>query len=154
MLIPRICELLQGFKGKCRSRGWKTSTHEDWVKANEEYHNFLWARTIHPSTFKKIMRTRRCAVRKGISYQVVDVAYTAWLFSESPSEELWRLVLEDTELSRKTAIYDLSWVHAGKAMCSKFNETDSKVFQEFENFLGKEWRVEFKRPRRLLTRAV
>jgi len=46
-------------------------------------------------------------------------------------------VKENTELLRRTAIYDLSWAYSGKPLCLKLNETDSQVFKEFENFLEK-----------------
>ena len=142
--IPKIWELLEGFKEQCQLRGWKTSEHEDWVKIGEEYHNFLWIQTVHPSTFKKIAVKHKCAIRKDVSYQVVDVSYTAWLFTQGPSEGLLETVKENPELSRRTAIYDLSWMYAGKPLCLKLNETKSMAFQEFERFLEKKWEVEVK----------
>ncbi|NIR87956.1 hypothetical protein GWO13_10565 [Candidatus Bathyarchaeota archaeon] len=142
--IPKVWELLKRFKGQCQSKGWKTSEHEDWVKKGGEYHNFLWRRTVHPSTFEKVAMSRRCAIRKGISYQVVDVSYTAWVFPETPPEKLMQIVTENPDLSRRIAIYDLSWAYAGKPLCLKLNETDSKVFEEFERFLEEDWGVEIK----------
>ena len=141
--IPKVWELLDLFKDKCQLRGWKTSKDEDWVKTgDDEYHNFLWVQTVHPSTFEKIAVNHKCAIRKGVSYQVVDVSYTAWLFPQNPPENLMQTVKEDPELSRRTAIYDLSWVYTGKPLCLKLNETDSIVFKEFEKFLEKELGVE------------
>jgi hypothetical protein len=84
----------------------------------------------------------------------VDVAYTAWLFSEAPSEELLQTVAENPELSKRTAIYDLSWAYSQKPLCLKLNQTDSRVFQEFENFLEKKWGVEFKQIRDLLAKEA
>jgi len=75
---------------------------------------------------------------------VVDVSYTAWLFPQSPPENLMQTVKEKPELSRRTAIYDLSLAYAGKPLCLKLNETDSTVFKEFEKFLEKELGVEVK----------
>ena len=127
------------------TKGLKTSEHEDWVKTgDDEYHNFLWIQTVHPSTFEKIATNHKCAVRKGVSYQVVDVSYTAWLFPQSPPENLMQIVKENPELSRRTAIYDLSWAYSGKPLCLKLNETASIVFKEFEKFLEKELGVEVK----------
>jgi len=133
--IPKVWELLKHFKGQCQSKGWKTSEQGDWVKKGDEYHNFLWTRTVHPSTFKKVAMSRRCAIPEGISYQVVEVSYTAWVFPEPPPEKLREIVTENPELSRRIAIYDLSWAYAGKPVCLKLNETDSTVFKEFERFL-------------------
>jgi hypothetical protein len=135
--IPKVWELLKHFKGQCQSKGWKTSEYGDLVKKGNEYHNFLWTRTVHPSTFEKVAMSRRCAIREGVSYQVVDVSYTAWVFPETPPEKLMQIVTENPELSRRIAIYDLSWAYAGKLVCLKLNETDSTVFKEFERFLEK-----------------
>jgi hypothetical protein len=152
--IPKVWELLDGFKGQCQLRGWKTSEHEDWVKIGDEYHNFLWTQTVHPSTFEKIAVNHKCAIRKGVSYQVVDVLYTAWLFTQGPPEGLVQTVKENPELSRRTAIYDLSWVYAGKPLCLKLNETKSMAFQEFERFLEETWRVEVKPVQKLPAQKI
>jgi len=152
--IPRVWELLRRFKDECRSRGWNASENEDWINLDQQYHNFLWARAIHPSTFKKIATSRKCAVHKGVSYQVVDVSYTAWLFPETPPEELLHAVAENPELSKRTAIYDLSWAYSGKPVCLKLNETDSPVFREFESFLEKKWGVELKPVQSLMTKEA
>ena len=154
MTIPRVWELIGYFKDECHSRGWNTSENEDWIKVDNEFHNFLWARNIHPSSFKKIVTACKCAIKQGISYQVVNVAYTAWLFPEAPPEMLVHAVARDPKLVERIAMYDLSNVYAGKPVCFKFNETDSKVFQEFENFLEKKWGVEFKPALSLLTKEI
>jgi hypothetical protein len=152
--IPKVWELLDGFKGQCQLRGWKTSEHEDWVKIGDEYHNFLWTQTVHPSTFEKIAVNHKCAIREGVSYQVVDVLYTAWLFLQGPPEGLVQTVKENPELSTRTAIYDLSWVYAGKPLCLKLNETKSKVFQEFERFLEETWGVEVRPVQKLPAQKI
>jgi len=154
MAIPRVWELVRSFKNECKSRGWETSEHEDWVKAGSEYHNFLWARTVRPSTFKKIAEEHKCAIKEGVSYQVVDVAYTAWLFSETPPEELLKTVAENPEIFMRTAIYDLSLAYSRKSFCLKLNQTGSSVFREFESFLEKKWGVKFKPVQSVLTKEV
>ncbi len=154
MTIPRVWELIGYFKDECHSRGWKTSENEDWIKVNDEFHNFLWARNIHPSTFKKIVSACKCAIKQGISYKVVNVAYTAWVFPEAPPEMLLHTVAKDSKLAKRIAIYDLSNVYAGKPVCLKLNETGSRVFQEFEDFLEKKWGVELKPAFSLLTKEV
>jgi hypothetical protein len=144
MVVPRVWELICRFKDECHLKGWKTSESEDWVKVDDEYHNFLWARNIHPSTFKRIITACKCAIKQGVSYQVVKVAYTAWLFPESPSEVLVQTIAKDPKLAKRIAIYDLSNLYAGKPLCLKLNETESKVFQEFENFLERKWGIKLK----------
>jgi len=151
MAAPRIWEVIRSFKDECSSAGWKTSEDEDWVHANEQYHNFLWTRTIHPSTFKKIAKASKCAVRDGVSYRVVDVAYTAWLFPESPPEELMQIVIEDQSLAKNTAVYDMSGLHSSKPTCIRLNTTGSRVFKEFEDFLHKKWGVQFKSAKDVVT---
>ena len=140
--IPKVWELLKRFKDCCQTKGWKTSKHEDWIKVGNEFHNFLWVRMIRPSTFEKVSTRHRCAICEGIAYQVVDVSYTAWLLPHSPPEKMMRMVTENPELSKRTAIYDLSWAYSGKPLCLKLNETDSIVFREFERFLKEMWGVE------------
>lgn len=152
--IPRVWDLLELFKDDCKSRGWEIAEHEDWVKTGNQYHNFLWARTVHLSTFAKIATAHKCAIREGNSYQVVDVSHTAWLFPEAPPEKVIQAVIENPEISKRIAIYDLSWAYSGKPVCLRLNETDSKVFQEFESFLGKKWGLEFKPAQELLTKNV
>lgn len=144
MKVPNIWNLLKRFKEKCRSQGWAVSDREDWVKTGDEYHNFLWARKVHPSTFRKVASNQKCAVQEDKSYRVVDVAYTAWLFPGNPPRNSIGMLKESPELSKRTAIYDLSWVYQGKPVCLKFNETGSPVFEEFERFLEKTWGVEIK----------
>lgn len=144
MRIPKISELVYHFKLKCKSRGWEASQHEDWVKVDNKYHNFLWMRTVHPTTFKAIVEEHKCAIRQGVSYRVVNVDYTAWLFSETPPEELLQMTWENPKVLKKIAIYDLSWINSEKPVCLKVNQTDSRVFEEFENFLEKNWRVKIK----------
>ena len=146
--------MLRSFKDGCHSVGWKTSEHEDWIHADDQYHNFLWTRTIHPSTFRRIARASKCAVREGVSYRVVDVAYTAWLFSEAPPEELVQTVIDDENLAKSTAVYDMSGLHSSKPVCTRLNSTGSKVFKEFENFLQKKWGVKFKSAQDVVTAKV
>jgi hypothetical protein len=142
--IPQVWDLLKHFKDRCESKGWKTSESEDWVKKGAKYHNFLWTSTIHLSTFKRIAKNHRCAINEGISYRVVDVSYTAWVFPQTPPENLIHVVREDPELLRRNAIYDLSCLYAGKPTCLRLNETRSTVFREFERFLEEKWGVEVK----------
>ncbi|MDH7607623.1 MAG: hypothetical protein QHH12_07705 [Candidatus Bathyarchaeota archaeon] len=137
MKTSKVWEILKKFKELCRFRGWKTSESEDWVETDNKYHNFLLARNIHPSSFKSIAANRKCVVREGLSYRVVEASYMAWLFSETPPENLPNLFLENPEFSKRVALYDLSPLTEGKNTCVKLNYTDSPVFQEFEKFLEK-----------------
>lgn len=142
--IPKVWEILGRFKDFCQSKGWKTSRHEDWVMVGNKYHNFLWVRRIYPSTFRKVAMNHKCAIREGASYQVVKTAYTAWLFPEKPPVVLVKTVMDDEELLKRTAIYDLSSVYAGTPVCWKLNKTDSRVFKEFEKFLQAEGGIDVK----------
>ncbi len=154
MAVPKLPELVYAFKRECESLGWETSYHEDWIRVGNEYHNFLWTRTVHPTTFKKIAEEHKCAMQQGTSYRVVDVHFTAWLFSETPPEELLKIMEEKPELLMCTAIYDMSWTNSENPICLKLNRTDSRVFQRFESFLEKNWGVRFKSVEDLLSKHV
>ena len=144
MSFPKVWSLIDSFKERCRLRGWETCENEDWVKTDGgKYHNFLWTRTIHPSTFESIASNHRCAIRRGMSYEVVDMSYIAWVFKEKPPEFLIQRVKENPELSKQTAIFDLSCAYTDEALCRKLNKTGSEVFNEFERFLEEEWEVSF-----------
>lgn len=136
MEFPKIWDIMEDFKEICRKCGWKTSENEDWVYANEDYHNFIWIRTIHHSTFRKVNNTQKCAIKEGTTYKVVDTAFTAWLFTQKPSEELINTLTETPDLIKRTALYDLSEIYQGKPVCNRQNSTSSVVFQKFEEFLG------------------
>ncbi len=154
MATPKVWDLICYFKNECQNQGWKTSENEDWILADDKYHNFLWTRTIHPSTFKKIAKASKCAVREGISYRVVDIAYTAWLFPEPPHEEIMQTVMHDENLAKNTAVYDLSCLHSDKPICVRQNSTESNVFKEFEEYLQKKWGVKFKSAQDIVTAEV
>jgi hypothetical protein len=144
MKMPKVWELMKEFKNSCKCRGWQTSKSEDWIEINGEYHSFLWARDVHPSSFKKIVASGKCVVCEGLSYRVVEASYTAWLFSEKPSETLVKTISENPTLANKVALYDLSQLLMGRNLCVKLNQTESPVFQEFESFLTNEMKVELK----------
>ncbi len=142
--IPEVWELLDLFKARCQLKGWKTSKPEDWVKTSDDtYHNFLCIQTVHPSTFEEIGANRKVSFREGVSYRVIKVSYTAWLFLKSPPENLMKRT-KNPELLRTNAVYDLSWAYSSKPLCLKLNETESQVFKEFEKFLEKELGVAVK----------
>lgn len=141
MKMSKIWEILNSFKRFCKLMGWRTSESEDWVELNDEYHNFLWTRHVTPSSFKAIISNRKCVVRKGLFYSVVEPSHLAWLFSEVPSEDLVRTVFENPDFSRRIAIFDMSPLLEGRNLCNKLNNTDSPVFQQFEAFLQSELKV-------------
>lgn len=143
MGFPKVWDLINLFKDRCRSLGWKTSEIDDWVMCERKYHSFIWIRDVHPSTFVKLASKKRCIVQEGFSYRVVDASYTAWIFPQSPSRNLITSLAEDPQLSKRTAMYDLSGVYRGNPLCLKINKTDSIVFEEFENFLRRELGVRF-----------
>lgn len=139
--MSKIWEILNNFKRFCRMRGWRTSESEDWVELNDDYHNFLWTRNVTPSSFKAIISNRKCVVRKGLLYSVVEPSHLAWIFSEVPSEDSVMTVLQNPDFSKRIAIFDFSPLLNGKNLCIKLNNTDSPVFQEFEVFLQTELKV-------------
>ncbi|MEM3626965.1 MAG: hypothetical protein QXZ25_02950 [Candidatus Bathyarchaeia archaeon] len=141
MKIPKVWEILKKFMDSCKFSDWQISESEEWIKIGDEYHNFLYVRDIHPSSFKRIISNRKCVVRKGLSYSVVDASYTAWLLSEPPAENLIETIFENPKFFRRTAIYDLSPLLEGKNVCARLNHTQSRVFKEFENFLKRELKV-------------
>jgi hypothetical protein len=144
MQMKNVWRILKRFKHICKARGWRISENEDWVRAGEEYDNFLWTRTVSLPCFKSIISRRKCVVCEGLSYNVVEPSHTAWLFSERPSEDLVRTVSEDAEYSERVAIFDLSSLSRGKHLCLKLNNTRSPILQEFENFLRDELKVSVK----------
>jgi hypothetical protein len=143
--FPTIWHLIDCFKEHCLLSGWEPCETEDLVKTEDgEYHSFLWTQTIHPSTFERIATNRKCGIRRGFSYNVVDISYIAWLFQERPPEFLISFIKENPELAQRIALFDLSGVYNGEKVCRKFNETESSVFKEFEQFLEENWEITFK----------
>ena len=141
MKMTKIWDILGKFKSLCQRRGWKTCESEDWVRTDEGYHNFLWTKNVHFSSFKRIASNGKCVVPEGLSYRVLSASYTAWLFSDTPPETLIRTVLQNPDFSSRIALYDLSPLLEGRNLCVRLNNTDSPVFKEFESFLRKDLRV-------------
>jgi hypothetical protein len=100
---------------------------------------------------KEIALKHKCAIRKRSCYEIVDVAYIAWLLYETPSEELLQAFFDDPELSKRVALYDLSAVYSDEPICLRLNQTDSRVFMEFEKFLERKWKIKFKQIQDLIT---
>jgi hypothetical protein len=143
MRMPKVMNIIKAFKDMCQGRGWKTSEREDWIGIGDVYHNFLYVRDIHPSSFKRIVSNHKCVVPEGLSYHVVDVSYTAWLFPKAPSASVMRTIMENPDFAKRVAVYDLGPMLEGKNECARLNDTNSPAFQEFENFLSEKWNVKF-----------
>lgn len=144
MRMLKIWEILNKFKKVCKRRGWKTCENDDWVEIDKNYHSFVCAGDIHSSSFRKIASGKKCTIREGHSYNVVEASYVAWLFSRKPSQSLMETVLDIPDFCETTAMYDLSPLLDGKRFCLKLNNTGSAVFQEFETFLQEDLGVNFK----------
>jgi hypothetical protein len=142
--MPKIWDILKTFKDLCQKSGWETSENEDWIKIDGKYHSFLYTRNVNLSSFQKVLAKHKCIVPEGLSYQIAEAAYTAWLFSETPSINLLKSVSENPDFSKKVAVYDLSCLLAGKNQCARLNNTDSAAFCEFDNFLQNKLKVKFK----------
>jgi hypothetical protein len=143
MKMTRILEILNNFKRSCKHQGWKTCEDEDWVQTDEGFHSFLWTRDITPSSFKRVASERKCVIREGLAYRVVQASYTAWLLPQTPPENLVRIVTENPDFSGRIAVYDLSMLLEGEKTCPRINNTMSSVFQEFENFLKQKLHARF-----------
>ena len=148
--VPKVWELLDRFKDLCKLKGWKISEHEDWVKTNDDkYHIFLWIPTVNLSTFTKITTKSKCAIRQGLSYNVVNFSYSAWLFSKSPPESLVQQIIKNPKLLSKTAVFDFSRSSSDEPLCLKLNETASTVLVDFERFVEDDLEMSIKPVREL-----
>jgi hypothetical protein len=143
MKMPRILKVLDNFKDLCKRQGWKTCENEDWVQTEDGFHNFLCARDISSSSFKKVASERKCVIEEGSTYHVVQASYTAWLFPQTPPDDLVRIVTENPDFNSRTALYDFSLLLEGETTCPRLNNTASSVFQEFEKFLQEQLDVQF-----------
>jgi len=141
VFFPQVWDLIDKFKGCCKSKGWNACEYDDMIEAENEWHKFFWIRSLHTNTFRKVIMNSLCSMREGISYKTVRLSYMAWVLPEKPSESITRTVAEEPRFSRKIAIYDLRDVYAGRPLCLKLNETKSVVFQEFEKFLSIEYDI-------------
>lgn len=141
--IPLVWDLIKQFKCQCKLMGWWVSPYEDIIYAGGEYHNFFCARKVYPKTFKVISLSHIYPVRENdIFYRLVNVSYTAWIFQERPSEDMFMMVASDHDMQKHIAIYDLSGAYSERPICIKINETKSIVFQEFEKFLKNEYNID------------
>ncbi len=139
--FPKIWDLIDMFKERCKQKGWNAYENEDLVETKNEYYKFIWVRSLHLSTFKKVVTSPLCAIRDGISYRTVRLTYMAWVLPETPSVSIWEMVKEAPSLSRKVAIYDLSRAYEGEFTVLKINETESVVLRRFEQFLNHEYGI-------------
>jgi len=139
--IPRVWDLLKNFKEWCKHKGWRSAEEEDWIRLDHEYHDFVWTKNVQPSTFRKVTQNPKCTVSDGFSYHVVNASYVAWLFQQSPPDNLIQTLIDDPGLCARTALYDFSQVYQGNPVCLKLNTTKSQVFKEFERFLSVNWSV-------------
>jgi len=143
MKLTRILEIITNFKRSCKNLGWKTCDNEDWVQTEEGFHSFLWTRDVTPSSFKRVSSERKCAIKEGCTYRVVQASYTAWLFPQKPQGDLVRMITENPDFCGRTAVYDLSLLLEGEKTCPRINNTGSRVFKKFENFLKQKLHARF-----------
>ena len=139
--LRKIWEIVKRFKRRCQSKGWRVIEREDIIKKNGEFHNILWIRKIHPSTFKSVASKEISTIQEGTSYRPIDVAYNAWICTTPLSNSLKQTIARNPELLKRNAIYNLGKICA-KGAKEKLNKTDSEVFQEFESFLKDEFQSE------------
>lgn len=139
--VRKIWEVVARFKCRCRSKGWRVIEREEVIKRNEEFHNILWTRKIHPSTFKSVAVDKTTTIQEGVSYRPIDVSYNAWICATPLPDSLKQIIAKNPELLNRNAVYDLSKIST-KGTAEKLNKTSSKVFQEFESFLKDEFQFE------------
>ena len=139
--VRKIWEIVARFMRRCRSKGWQIVERENIIKRNEEFHNILWTRKIHPSTFKSIATKETSTIQDGISYRQIAVAYNAWICATPLPDSLKQMIVKNPEFLNRNAVYDLSKIST-KGTAEKLNRTSSEVFQEFERFLKDEFKFE------------
>jgi hypothetical protein len=143
MVFPKAWDLIDEFKERCKLKGWKAYDKCDVVEADNKYHEFIWVRNIQPTAFKSIIMNAACSVQEGLSYRMIKLSHMVWVLVETPTTSIWRMVKETPGLARKVSIYDLSEAYKGKLTCSRLNETESAVLQEFERFINTKYGLEF-----------
>ena len=141
--VRKIWEIVRRFKRRCRSKGWRVIEREDVIEKNKEFHNILWTRKIHPSTFRRVAVDKTATIQEGISYRPIDVSYKAWICATPLSDSLKQTIVKNPELLNRNAVYDLSKIRV-EGTAQKLNKTVSEVFQEFERFLKDEFQFEVK----------
>ncbi|MGD8544382.1 MAG: hypothetical protein PVG48_04620, partial [Candidatus Bathyarchaeota archaeon] len=114
---------------------------ENVIKRDEEFHNILWTRKIHPSTFKSIAADKTTTIQEGVSYRPINVSYNAWICATPLPDSLKQMIAKNPEFLNRNAVYDLSKIST-KRTAEKLNKTSSEVFQEFERFLKVEFEFE------------
>jgi len=142
--LLEIWNLLDEFKEYCKLKAWNFHEKEDIIEAENEYHRFIWTKCLYPNTFKRVVMQRLYPIQEGIHCRKVRISYIAWLLLESPSTPLRRMISEMPDITKRVAIYDVSFILTGRHECQKLNETNSVVFAEFEQFLKTEYGMRFK----------
>jgi hypothetical protein len=141
--IHKAWRLVEDFKSLSKLLNWQTSKHEDWIKtSNGKYHNFIWIQSVHPLTFDRICSDFKVAIRDKVAYHVVNISYLAWLFLKSPPEFIIRKIEKNPNYKKRIALYDLSKTLIDKSPCLRLNDTNSRVFIEFEKFIKQRLGVE------------
>jgi len=141
--VRKILEIVARFMRRCHSKGWRVIEREDIIKKNDEFHNIIWTRKIHPSTFKSVAAKETCVIQEDMSYHTIDVSYNAWICAAPLSEPLKQTIAKNPEILKRNAVYDLSKISTKEA-AEKLNKTGSEVFQEFERFLKDEFQCKLK----------
>ncbi len=139
--IRKIREVVTRFKRRCQLKGWRVIEREDVIKRNERFHNIMWTRKIHPSTFNSVAADKTTIIQEGVSYRPIDVSYNAWISATPLPASLKQMIAKNPKLLNRNAVYDLSKIST-KGTAEKLNKTSSKVFQEFESFLKDEFQFE------------
>lgn len=140
---PTPLRLLDGFSEYCREKGWTTGEFSDFVKLEGKYYCFVWIRSSHHRMIPEILQDNRNSLFEEGGYST-QKSYRALIFQDLAPFSLICAVSRDHRLSERIAIYDLSPFYKGENVCRSFNRTMALVYQEFEDYLHKRYRIIFK----------
>lgn len=116
-------------------RGWKAAEDGSWVKAQGEYHVFLYCRSISLSTLKSMVRNSKCSIFEDGLWSVREATLMVFIFPRSLTPELTREVEASPELTSKALLYDFGRLtRLGKG---------NNITDEFERFLRGEYGLSF-----------
>lgn len=135
--------LIESFSEHCREIGWICGEFSDFVKYENKYYCFVWIRSSYQRNILEILTDSRCSILENGEYCVRKYDYKALIFPEPPPSSLIRALVRNLELAKRFAIYDISSLNNRKSIVKRFNETETPVYQAFEDFLQRTYRVTF-----------
>lgn len=141
--LPDIQALIDQYKSFCKSLGWRSPEYDDWIWSGADYHKFYWHHGLTAPLFSGFVQSKSVYIQEGSRLHLNEARCTAWIFKKKVPQEVFTQVVDDLDLLRRTAVYDLSPAYEGKLQCFKVNQTESIVFREFEEFLDVKYGIRF-----------